>query len=225
MALEANAALLTHDHAGITGGTARLLQMNTHQSPDTDSSTSSIHHSLGSGATQAAQGNHGHQALPELITGTFGASNRTVAPTVSVYYTGAPAIINGDIFAAGGWTTGIGENVDTDGMFQMSSGFASIVVPITGRYHVEYHSAGVGGPSPSTVVNRVTIGRNVNSCVVSATAVYPINSAEVQLTATGQRRLVAGDRLFWANWSNNGFSLRNYYFQDTYVLVRYVGPF
>ena len=69
MALENNVALITHDHAGVSGGTSRLLQMNTHQSADTDSSTSSLHHTLGSGSTQAAQGNHTHASDTRLTTG------------------------------------------------------------------------------------------------------------------------------------------------------------
>ena len=62
-ALEQNAALLTHDHSGngtsvATG--AKLSQVNTHQSPDTDSATTALHHTLGTGANQAAPGNHVH---------------------------------------------------------------------------------------------------------------------------------------------------------------------
>lgn len=62
MALEANAAFYTHDHSG-AGDTAhgnKLPQANTHQSPDTDSSTGALHHTLGTGANQAAAGNHVH---------------------------------------------------------------------------------------------------------------------------------------------------------------------
>jgi len=220
MALESNVALLNHDHAGITGGTARLLQMNTHQSPDTDSSTSSLHHTLGSGATNAAPGNHGHTAYSELLTQSFGASNRTVAPCVEVYYQGGAITINGDVFAGGGWGLA-GPNIDTDGMFQMSSGYSSIVVPIAGRYFVHYHAAGTCTPGPA--VARVTVGRDVNACVAATTATFTGNN-EVQLDAIGQRRLAAGSRLFWANWSSNNFTLRNFYFEDTFVHVRWVGP-
>lgn len=47
-----------HDHDG--SPTQQLTQANTHQSPDTDSATSALHHTLGSGANQAAAGNHSH---------------------------------------------------------------------------------------------------------------------------------------------------------------------
>jgi len=68
--LQRNAALLSHDHSGGDGDldTAKLLWTNTHQpldagSPklaDTDSSASALHHTLGTGANQAAPGNHVH---------------------------------------------------------------------------------------------------------------------------------------------------------------------
>lgn len=62
MALQVNAALRGHDHSGldtITSG-PKLSQANTHQNADTDSSPSALHHTLGSGANQAAPGNHTH---------------------------------------------------------------------------------------------------------------------------------------------------------------------
>jgi hypothetical protein len=44
----------------------KLLQSNTHQSPDTDSSPLALHHSIGTGAYQAAAGNHDHGLLYSL---------------------------------------------------------------------------------------------------------------------------------------------------------------
>lgn len=62
-ALEHNAALKVHDHSGddddIAKG-AKLAQANTHESADTDSGASALHHTLGTGANQAAAGNHNH---------------------------------------------------------------------------------------------------------------------------------------------------------------------
>lgn len=64
MALEANATPLAHNHSTTDGGgvwpTSKLLQVNTHQSPDTDTLATSLHHTLGNGPTQAAAGNHAH---------------------------------------------------------------------------------------------------------------------------------------------------------------------
>lgn len=66
-ALERLVALLDHDHSG-TGGrpTAKLKQANTHESADTDVAATSLHHTLGPGAFQAAPGNHKHQATDIL---------------------------------------------------------------------------------------------------------------------------------------------------------------
>jgi hypothetical protein len=62
-AIEANAALMGHDHSGdpedIHKG-PKLTQANTHQSPDTDDADDSLHHTLGTGAHQASKGNHTH---------------------------------------------------------------------------------------------------------------------------------------------------------------------
>jgi hypothetical protein len=42
------------------GGTHTHLQSESHGTPDTDAGISSLHHTIGSGANQAAAGNHGH---------------------------------------------------------------------------------------------------------------------------------------------------------------------
>lgn len=62
VAVETNTPLITHDHGGGGGVTHgnKLLSANTHQSPDTDASPTALHHSLGTGANQAAAGNHTH---------------------------------------------------------------------------------------------------------------------------------------------------------------------
>ena len=67
MALQANAALKTHDHSGVDGirSGPKLSQANTHQNPDTDTSPTALHHTLGPSANQAAPGNHTHAELPQ----------------------------------------------------------------------------------------------------------------------------------------------------------------
>lgn len=54
-----------HDHDG--SPTQKLAQANTHESPDTDAATTSLHHTLGTGANQAAAGNHTHTAQSVFI--------------------------------------------------------------------------------------------------------------------------------------------------------------
>jgi hypothetical protein len=61
-ALERNASQMTHDHSGSGTSTTRGVKLNaanTHEGVDTTSATA-IHHTLGSGATNAAAGNHTH---------------------------------------------------------------------------------------------------------------------------------------------------------------------
>lgn len=71
-ALQTYAALKSHDHSGDPGDRSKgskLTQANTHQSPDTDTSATALHHTLAShlpivasttGRYQAAAGNHTH---------------------------------------------------------------------------------------------------------------------------------------------------------------------
>jgi hypothetical protein len=224
MAIENSVALLSHDHSGVSGGTSRLFQMNTHQSPDTDSSTSSLHHTVGAGATQAAAGNHSHTAFTSvnnLLVSDFGGTSRTQYPVCEVYYTGAPANITGDIWAAGGWGLAA-PNIDTDSMFSVQGGYSTILVPVTGRYHIQYHTAGAANNN-TTVVSRVTQGQNVGTSVVAA-SVSVVSGQEIQMDAIGQRILTAGTRLYWANWANGSFALRNSMFgEDSFITVRYIG--
>jgi hypothetical protein len=59
--------LRSHAHSDNTNG-GKLLQANTHQSVDTDLSTGAIHHTIGTGAFQAAAGNHLHDTRYALLT-------------------------------------------------------------------------------------------------------------------------------------------------------------
>ena len=54
---------LAHDHSG-----NKLNQANTHESADTDSATTAIHHTLGTGAFQASAGTHTHAQLHDALT-------------------------------------------------------------------------------------------------------------------------------------------------------------
>lgn len=66
MAIQNTVTQKTHSHDGNALNGPKLLQVNTHQSPDTDASALSLHHTLGSGATQAAPGNHVHSQYVDL---------------------------------------------------------------------------------------------------------------------------------------------------------------
>jgi len=66
MAIQANATKSTHNHNGNGLNGPKLDQANTHQNPDTNKSTSSLHHTIGTGSTQAAAGNHTHSQYVDL---------------------------------------------------------------------------------------------------------------------------------------------------------------
>lgn len=51
-----------HDHAS-----NKLAQANTHETADTDSGPTALHHTLGTGANQAAAGNHTHSGVYEPV--------------------------------------------------------------------------------------------------------------------------------------------------------------
>lgn len=60
-AMQAQATRLAHSHDGSTARHgSKLAQAVTHETPDTDALTTSLHHTLGTGNTQAAAGNHTH---------------------------------------------------------------------------------------------------------------------------------------------------------------------
>lgn len=62
--IELVAATLSHDHSHTEGRpTSKLAQANTHESADTDSATTAIHHTLGWGANQAARGSDVQSAI------------------------------------------------------------------------------------------------------------------------------------------------------------------
>lgn len=70
LAVQANDARLSdartptaHDHSS-----NKLAQANTHESADTDTATTSLHHTIGTSATQAAAGNHTHAQLHDPVT-------------------------------------------------------------------------------------------------------------------------------------------------------------
>jgi hypothetical protein len=73
-------ALLAHGHTGTTDG-SKLAQANTHESADTDSATTALHHTLGTGANQALPGNTSIPVLPGVAsTSALGMAPQVTAP-------------------------------------------------------------------------------------------------------------------------------------------------
>lgn len=124
MEIQKSASLLTHDHSG-TGErpTPKLLQANTHQNPDTDKSTSSLHHTLGRGSTQASPGNHYHR-------GPLGhhiqiGRNNDPAPT---WRKGRHSI------------AGMSAIRNTDSRYADSSGSTGIRIKASGLYYIQAYA-------------------------------------------------------------------------------------
>lgn len=81
-ATQKNAAKSKHDHSGGTDldDTDKLKQANTHEEADTDAGPTSIHHTLGTSANQAARGNHTHDAT-SIVNQPFMICTSTTRPT------------------------------------------------------------------------------------------------------------------------------------------------
>lgn len=80
-AIEHNVALKGHDHSGGTDDfdTPKLDAANTHENSDVDSSLTSLHHTLGTGAHQAAAGDHAHE-YSDILHTPFRACTSTTRP-------------------------------------------------------------------------------------------------------------------------------------------------
>lgn len=76
------APLDTSSHVPLANLPLPLAQSNTHASADTDSSTAALHHTLGTGANQAAAGNHSHTLVSSLPTFTKASTLVTGAGTL-----------------------------------------------------------------------------------------------------------------------------------------------
>jgi hypothetical protein len=115
-AVEATAAQKTHDHSGDAGDTtkgAKLLATNTHENPDTDGATVSIHHTLGTGANQAAAGTHHHDYNGGTIDNTpwrlctSGTRPGSPYPGLMIYETDTDVVRAWGSFAQNAITTGL----------------------------------------------------------------------------------------------------------------------
>ena len=95
-ALQSHAAQRGHNHSGDSNDPTKggkLVQANTHESADTDDSTTAIHHTLGNGPFQAAPGDHTHDYDDGSITNApyirCTSSTRPASPTsgLTIYET------------------------------------------------------------------------------------------------------------------------------------------
>lgn len=104
VALQVEATLLTHTHDGTTRNGPKLAQANTHQSPDTDSSTTALHHTIGTGANQGAAGNHTHGAPDVWPVGSVFITELAGNPNPTFGLAGTWVQITGQFIVAAGST-------------------------------------------------------------------------------------------------------------------------
>lgn len=196
VAVQQNVPLLSHDHSG-TGSrpTNKLLQANTHQSADTDSATTSIHHTIGTSATQAAAGNHTHVYVPPVI------------PSVSariLNYVGYPAIAtNTDTTIS---YTGTDWNTDPAGSM-WNSGTPNIVTIKTAGIWRLILESNWGSNSSGIRVGKVLLNGTTNANVVLS---YNINAAsfvETNISVSKEIRLNVNDVLRVDYFQNSGSNL------------------
>jgi hypothetical protein len=98
MQAEATLKIHTHDSATFRHGN-KLAQANTHQSPDTDSGTTSLHHTIGVGANQYASGTHTHPAVATYPLGAFFFAWVSTYPGVT-----DPVLLTPGLGLVGTWT-------------------------------------------------------------------------------------------------------------------------
>lgn len=111
MAMQAEATYLTHAHDGTARNGSKLVQANTHQSPDTDSSATALHHTIGTGANQGAAGNHTHTVAnvwpvgSVFITAVAGTPTSFGLPGTWSQITGVFVVASGSTFTGTGGTS------------------------------------------------------------------------------------------------------------------------
>jgi len=148
MAMQAQATLLAHTHDGSTARHgSKLAQADTHQSADTDSDTTAIHHTIGTGANQGAAGNHSHGAVVVWPVGAIFITEVAGNPSGSPHnlpgtwteITGRFLVCAGSTFTAG--LTG-GSDSHTHSATFGDSGGHSHTSPTSGASDSHAHSSG-----------------------------------------------------------------------------------
>jgi hypothetical protein len=160
-AIQANASIKTHNHDGTdsrTGG-PKLAQANTHQSADTDSGLTAIHHTLGTGANQAAQGNHTHDynSLPGAPFKICTSSTRPGSPVLGmvIYETDTKAFRQWDLHANNVVVTGLNSLEEFPSTFTDGQGRVSMNPADWEQWYsddpVDYDHGAMGVASPGTL--------------------------------------------------------------------------
>lgn len=164
MALERNVPLLTHDHSGSgTRSTNQLQASNTHLSPDTDTGSSSLHHTLGPGSYQAASGSHLHagQYMPvetNVYARYWNGGSQSIPAVTDTVVSYPTADFTSSLVVASAFGAGHQFNIRRAGIWNVTAGVRFGILPAGGgeTYMAIIHNGGIiaaNGGSSSNAVN------------------------------------------------------------------------
>lgn len=165
VAMQVEATLAIHSHDGVTARHGnKLLQVNTHQSPDTDAGPTSLHHTLGTGANQAAPGNH--SALPAFA----GTHPPAVAWPVGCIYISTLSTNPNTTFGFGTWSRvqdafliGTGGSYSYSGSVVNNTSTHGHTIPDTDAQGSHSHT--LSGPTDTLSTHKHSGGTSGNSSV------------------------------------------------------------
>lgn len=168
-----------HSHAstGLQGG--KIAQSASHESPDTDTGTSSLHHTIGAGANQASAGNHTHTAAFPTAVACRVTNSGTISST-----SGNNIFMTFDT-----------ETYDQGGLHSTVTATGRLTAPSDGIYHI---GAIISFAANTTSFRQVTIEKNANGVANAGTNVVtfkgaPSASGTTQIPLSGDINMVAGD--------------------------------
>lgn len=155
------------------------------------------------------------------------ARRRLVVPVCQVQLTAnLPLAATTNTWAADNWTAA----EDDQGMFTaktLDTALSYITIPVSGFYTVHYHSSTTGPAPPHTHAAKVAVnGTDVtaNTIATDARTYLQYGSDGCPVDAIRSRcPLVAGDRLYWSDWTSASATLEAATLNvPTEIVVRYL---
>lgn len=141
--------------------TGQLKQINTHQNPDTDSSTTAIHHTIGLGGNQAAPGNHTHDYNGSTILNKpyiiCTSTTRPINPEIG------EIIWETDTSRARVWSSFPGNVLET------GASFTDIFNRISTIVSFDAQGPGASATNATSVVATHTVGGSATALIVAVT--------------------------------------------------------
>jgi len=174
-------------------------QAESHNAPDTDVATASLHHTIGTSATQAAAGNHAHSGTTLALTGdlTLAATAITVGAANSL-----SVAVNNDSHSHTGTTlSGITLGTDTTGNYVATVTSANSLISVSGSGAAGAAVTLTADTTPSFTSITTTSGAELSGAIdlnsnVSATSL----SATSNITNSRDVRIFFGTGGGLAQW-------------------------